>query len=154
MFETIIMVLLPKATGGWRSIGFFTSVLCGSTSDGLAEQLRQAGSEIPPGPTGSGRLRTPANSRPGGPAWQEFATSVGFSAASSLIDRAKAFEHIQFSYLWRMEVKHGFPLRFLRFLIGLYGVPALLLVENVSTKVVRSGGSAVVAGCVHATTLM
>ena len=38
---------------------------CGSTSDGLAEQLRQAGSEISPGPTGSGRLRTPANTRPG-----------------------------------------------------------------------------------------
>ena len=32
----------------------------------------------------------------------EFATSVGFSAASALIDLAKAFEHIQFPYLWRM----------------------------------------------------
>ena len=49
---------------------------------------------------------------------------------------------------------HGFPLRLLRFLIGLYGGPMLLLVENVATKVVRSGGSAVVAGCVLATTLM
>ena len=49
---------------------------------------------------------------------------------------------------------HGFPLRLLRSLIGLYGGPGLLLVENVATTVVRSGGSAVVAGCVHATTLM
>ena len=48
-------------------------------------------------------------------------------------------------------MKHGFPLRLLRLLIGVH---RLLLVENVATKVVRSGGSAVVAGCVHATTLM
>ena len=44
----------------------------------------------------------------------EFATSVGFSAVSALIDLAKAFEHIQFPHLWRMEVQHGFPLRLLR----------------------------------------
>ena len=51
-------------------------------------------------------------------------------------------------------MKHGFPLRLLRFLVGVYGGPRLLLVENVATKVVRSGGSAVVAGCVHVTTLV
>ena len=46
-------------------------------------------------------------------------------------------------------MKKGFPLHPLRFLIGVYGGPRLLLVENVATKVVRSGGSAVVAGYVH-----
>ena len=51
----------------------------------------------------------------------EFATSVGFSAALDLIDLAEAFIHIQFSYLWRMG--GGFPLRLLRFLIGVYGGP-------------------------------
>ena len=84
----------------------------------------------------------------------EFATSVGYSAASALIDLTEAFEHIQFHHLWRMVVTDGFPLRLLWFLIGVYGGPRLLLVENAATKVVRSGGSAVVAGCVHATTLM
>ena len=84
----------------------------------------------------------------------EFSTSVGFSAASPLIGFAEAFEHIQFHCLWRMEEKHRFPLLLLRFLIGVYGGPRLFLVENVTAKVVRSGGSAVVAGCVHATTLM
>ena len=33
----------------------------------------------------------------------EFATSVGFSAASALLDIAEAFEHIQHPYLWSME---------------------------------------------------
>ena len=84
----------------------------------------------------------------------EFATSVGFSAALALIDLDKAFEHIQFTNLWRMGVKHGFPLRLLRFRIGVYGGPGLLLVENVATNLVRSEGSAVVSGCVHAITLM
>ena len=51
-------------------------------------------------------------------------------------------------------MKHGFQLRLLRFLIGVYGGPRLLLVESVATQVVHSGGSAVVAGCAHATTLM
>ena len=46
-------------------------------------------------------------------------------------------------------MKRGFPLRLLRSLIGVCGG-----VENVATKVVRSGGSAVVAGCTHATTLL
>ena len=47
-----------------------------------------------------------------------FAFSVSFSAASALIDLAMAFEHIQFSDLWRMGVQDSFPLRLLRFLIG------------------------------------
>lgn len=37
-----------------------------------------------------------------------------------------------------------------RFLIGLHGGPRLLMVETASTKMVRSGGTAVVAGCAHA----
>ena len=73
----------------------------------------------------------------------EFATSVGYSAASAFIDLTEAFEHIQFHHLWRMVVTDGFPLRLLWFLIGVYGGPR-----------VESGGSLVVAGCVHATTLM
>ena len=51
-------------------------------------------------------------------------------------------------------MEHGFPRRFLRFLIGVYGGARFLLVESVATKVVRSGFSAVVTGCAHATTLM
>ena len=51
-------------------------------------------------------------------------------------------------------MKHSFPLHLLRFLIGVYGGPRLLLVDNVGTMEVRSGGSAVGAGCVHATMLM
>ena len=50
----------------------------------------------------------------------DFATSVGFSAASALIDPAKELEHIQCPHLWK-GVKHGFPLRLL--LIGVYGWP-------------------------------
>ena len=40
-----------------------SQVCCGSISDGLAEQLRQGGSEISPGPTGSGRLRNTCQTR-------------------------------------------------------------------------------------------
>ena len=51
-------------------------------------------------------------------------------------------------------MKHGFPLRLQRFLIGVCRRPGLLLVESVATQVVHSDVSAVVAGCVRATTLM
>ena len=74
----------------------------------------------------------------------ELATSVGVPAASAVIDLAKAIEHIQFPCSWKMGVKHGFPLRLLRFLIGVCGGCWFLRVENVVTKVVSSGGSAVV----------
>ena len=51
----------------------------------------------------------------------------------------------------REGLKHGFPLHLQRFLIDVYGGHGLLLVKSVATKVVRSGGSVAVAGCVHAT---
>ena len=51
-------------------------------------------------------------------------------------------------------MKRGFPLCLLRFVIGVHGGPRFLLVDDVATKVERSGGSEVVAGCAQATTLV
>ena len=55
------------------------------------------------------------------------------------------------------RVKHGLPLRVLRFLIGVCGGPGLMVVDcgdESGDEVVRSGGAAVLAGWVHATTFM
>ena len=125
VFATIIMVLLPKTTGGWRAIGLSTSVLrvylrwtrravTSSWERGLSRR------------TGSGRLRTPVHTRPGGSAWQA-------------------------PYRWTCGCEARFPaLAFPNRCVRRTEPP----VENVATTVARSGGSAVVPGCVHATTLM
>ena len=93
----IIMVLLPKTTGGWRPTWPSTSALRVNLRwPGIA--VTSSWSEVSPGPTGSVKLGTPANTRPGGPACMEgeFDTSVGFSAASALSDLAEAFEHSRY----------------------------------------------------------
>ena len=77
--------------------------------------------------------------------------------ASALIDLAEAFDYIQFPYLWGWERSTGSRCASCGFLIGVDGGPRFLFPvcgESVATEVMLSAGSAVVAGCVHATTLM
>ena len=96
VFATIIMMLSPNATGGKRPTGLFTIVL-----RVYLRWTRRRARFLQ-------ALLVRADCAPCQPAtWRpsmagEIATSVGFSAASALIDLAKAFEHIQYTYLWRM----------------------------------------------------
>ena len=109
VFATIILVLSPKATGGCRPIGLFTSVLWVClrwTRRAVTSSWERDFSR----PHWFGQ--TPHTCQHA--TWRlsmagEFATSVGFSAALALIDLAKALEHIQFPNLWRMVDETRLP---------------------------------------------
>ena len=151
---TVLMLLLPKSSGGWRTIGIFTSVVRlymrwtrrhitdlwertfvrpywfgqrGSTCQQCTWRLSMVG---------------------------EYARATGQAAASSLVDLAKAYEYIDHPYVWQMGQKHGFNMRILRFLLGLYCGPRILMVNGVATARVHALLATVIAGCAHATALM
>ena len=89
---------VTKATGGWRPIGLFTSVLrvyLRWTRRAVTSSWERGFSRGHLfGQTAHTRQDARRLSMAG-----ECATSVGFSAASALSDFAQAFEYIQFSYL-------------------------------------------------------
>ena len=152
--SSISMALLPKPSGGWRTIGIFTTlvrIFMRWTRRQVTDRWER--SFVRPGWFGQ-RGQTCQQAT-----WTlsiagEYAQATGQAAASALIDLEKAYEHISHAYLWQMAKKHGFNLRLLRFIIGLYQGPRFVMVKGIVTDAVHALTSSVVAGCAHATALM
>ena len=64
----------------------------------------------------------------------EHATYMGQTAASSLLDIAKAFDSVDHEWLQAQAKKHHFHLGILRFLLALYTMPRILVVKGVAAK--------------------
>ena len=120
-----------------------------SVFDGPGERSRRAVKGFLPAPTGLGRQRVVASTLLGGSAWQ---VNSPPRWACRPPWRSSTSRGVELLHLSTMGVTRGFPLRLLHFLIGAQGGPRFLGVESVATKVVRSGGPAVVAGCARTTT--
>ena len=138
VFATIIMVLSHKSTGGGSSQVFFVSY-----SDGLAEQSRRVRNGALPGCAGVGRQRMCQ-----GATWR-----LGMSLPhrwvfrplrrSSTLSRHSSTNIFPSCGGWLAVPPPAFP-------DWCVGRARILLVESVAKKVVRWRGSAVVAGCDHA----
>ena len=152
--SSISMALLPKPSGGWRTIGIFTTIVrvfMRWTRRHITDLWE--GTFVRPGWFGQ-RGRTCQQAT-----WTlslagEFAQATGQAAASALIDLEKAYEHINHEYLWKMAIKHKFNLRLLRFVIRLYQGPRIVMANGIATNTVYALSSSVVAGCAHAAALM
>jgi len=152
--ETILVVLLPKDSGGTRPIGIFTTIV-----RVFMRWARRAFTDVweqsVPRPFWFG-IKGATVQRG---VWRlslagEYAKSTGQAAASALIDLEKAFENISFEWLWVSAQKYGYPLRLLRFLIALYSGPRDVMVDKIATVLVHALLNGVVAGCSHATAMM
>ena len=78
---------------------------------------------------------------------------IGNHAVSALIDIERAFDSVDHDLLRRQAVVHGYDMNILRFLINMYGMKRIIMVERVVTKPVVATRS-IVPGDSNADTLM
>ncbi len=80
----------------------------------------------------------------------EVARARGWSSAATLLDLAKAFEHIPLQCVWQQGIKRGFPAVVLRLVLQSCAFPRRLLYRG-AYSAVTSSLTAVVAGLTFAT---
>ncbi len=144
--------LIPKESGGRRPIGLVASLVR------LWERAR-----VPAIQEWRSRTMRPYNwAAPGRSAeeavWEqsvldEAAASRGDVSASTLVDLAKAFEHIPLQLLWDRGRSHGFPLVLLRLILELCAAPRRLVYKMAVSEPVYTL-TAVIAGLVSSIDLM
>ena len=83
----------------------------------------------------------------------EHATYIGNHAVSALLDIERAFDSVDHDLLRRQAVVHRYDMNILRFLINMYGMKRIIMVERVVTKPVVATRS-IVPGDSNADTLM
>ncbi len=144
--------LIPKESGGRRPIGLVASLVR------LWERLR-----VPAIQEWRCRTMRPYNwAAPGRSAeeavWEqsvldEAAAGRGEVSASTLVDLAKAFEHIPLQLLWERGRSHGFPLVLLRLILELCAAPRRLVYKAAVSEPVHTL-TAVIAGLVSSIDMM
>ena len=83
----------------------------------------------------------------------EHATCIGNHAVSALLDIERAFDSVAHDLIRRQAVVQGYDMNILRFLIKMYGMKRIIMVERVLTKPVVATRS-IVLGDSNADALM
>ena len=143
IIELLIVLLLPKATGGDRPIGLFPTcirVLNRWLRTTYGEMWRAANDrDYFYGSKGKGALV--CNWRVA--AFAEYAKAVGKHAIAAFLDIVKAFEYIEHFKLKQNAVRYGFSLVVLKYLVAIYTMPRRIRVGQVITAEVVAKRSVV-----------
>ena len=149
----LLIVLIPKPTGGDRPIGLFAGVVRVWTKY-LFQKYVTPWSKLHPrtywyGETGkSCELCVWIQS-----VLAEYASAKGHTYSALLHDLEKAYENVKHSLLIQEAKRFGFPLRVLQLALMLYRVPRRVVLGGVATALVATEQT-IVAGCTFATTLL
>ena len=133
----VIIVLLPKKTGGKRPIGLFpTMVRIWMRARIIVARVWEAANAMPTVFGGAGMGAQKA-------AWQaafdsESAALTGTSHAQSLLDLVKAFETVPHGVLAEAAAKAGYNLVILRLSLAAYRLTRVLSIEGVFSRKIKA----------------
>ena len=148
--RALLVILLPKPTGGTRPIDLFPAVmrLWGRCRRSVAEAWESAHDRDY---IAAGRDRSATDATWRAAARAESSVGTEEAAATSLFDMVRFFERIRFEWLFERAERHGFDLRILRICLAMYMSPRFISGANRVVKAV-SARRGVAAGCIFALT--
>ena len=150
-WEVLNMSLIPKATGGHRTIGIFVGAvrLWAKARRGVCDEWEKRHDRPY---WGAAKGKAPLD-----PVWrwatQAEAAPSDSQVAVALVDVAAFYESIDWDILWEEAGALGFPLSVLRVALTLYGMPRYVRLGPYSAQP-RVATRGVVAGCSLATTVV
>ncbi len=134
---TVIIVLLPKAEGGFRPIGLFPTVVR------VWMRLRRAAARQWEADNDRDYLYAGESRGALTAAWQmaaraEGAVGHGFVYAQVLLDMVKAFDHVPHDRLLAEAAALGYPMPLLRLALAAYRLPRVMNIGGVVSRTVMA----------------
>ena len=148
----LMMVFLPKPTGGHRPIGLLVGLLrlWGKARRALCDEW-ELERDRPYFAGCQGRSSERAVWVQG--FWSELAARMGLVSCSGLFDLTKAYERVRHDLLVPAAIEAGIPWTWLRLVLWVYAGPRVAVLEGAVSAELATD-TTIVAGCSGATTLL